>query len=329
MINVKPKLTRLNHEQIKLWEDFVTYEKQRGARNIENQAYHLTRFFQYINETSLDIFRLRVQAAQEFQTFLVTLENGKGEPHLATFTVNAIISIVSRFYNYLKDCNKVYINPFLRIKRIRTEKKLPRNIPVEKLMNAILEELAGFWKHKDVRQQRIRYKTHVMAELMYSTGMRMGEVLNLKEEDIDFEARIITVNDNKGKKKRPCYLNEYAARILKIYLTDMRGVINKNRNHECIFGIQSNATVSDVFHKHLNEACRKHKVGTFTSHNFRHSLGFHLLKRGCDMRYIQLILGHEDMNTTTIYTKVAKSDLKCELDKYHPRQFKEADHGKC
>jgi site-specific recombinase XerD len=250
------------------------------------------------------------------------MEDEKGNPHYATLTVKAIISMVSRLYNYLKSSGKVYTNPFLGIKRIKTARKLPRNIPMEKEMDAILLDLSRFWEHKDVRERRQYYKAHVMAELMYATGMRMGEVLALKAEDVDFEAKTITVKQGKGGKERIAYLNDYAAMVLKIYAEEMKEVINMNKKSATIFGIASQATVTDVLHKYLNVMCQKHGVGRFTSHNFRHTLGFHLLRRGCDLRYIQLILGHEDMNTTVIYTKVDKGDLRNELDAYHPRQMR-------
>ena len=73
----------------------------------------------------------------------------------------------------------------------------------------------------------------------------------------------------------------------------------------------------------LNKESEKLGLGHFSSHNFRHALGYHLLRSGCDIRYIQGILGHKELNTTQIYTKVDKDDLKEVLEQYHPRQFKE------
>jgi integrase/recombinase XerD len=127
------------------------------------------------------------------------------------------------------------------------------------------------------------------------------------------------VKCSKGGKERITFLNDYTSRVLRIYVREMKDIVNRNKGKKTIFGITDRATITDTYHKYLNRVCEKHGVGRFTSHSFRHTLGFHLLRRGCDMRYIQLMLGHEDMNTTTIYTKVDKGDLRNELDRHHPR----------
>jgi integrase/recombinase XerD len=166
-----------------------------------------------------------------------------------------------------------------------------------------------------------------MAELMYATGMRIGEVLRLTKDDIDFESSMIVVKGGKKEQQRIAYLNDYALKVVKIYVSEMKDVVNVKKGSRRIFGVGSAGTMIQTFHKKLDAVCKKHGIERFTSHNFRHTLGFHLLRRGCDMRYIQLILGHKDMNTTTIYTKVEKGDLRCELDTYHPRRFRRDADG--
>jgi len=312
----------LSPEQRRLKKGFIEHETLRGMKNMKDRATSLKALFIYLNEGGIEACDLRIKEAQEFQTYLCSLKNENGTSYYATYSIKNIIYVATNFYNYLKEKGKVYSNPFHHIKQIKVKRRLPRNIPVEEKMNEFLEILSRFWEHDHVRERRMYYKTHVMAELMYATGMRISEVLNLKEEDIDFEEKVITVREGKGGKSRIAYLNEYAAKVLLIYCEEMKEVINFNKEKSYIFGVISKATVTSVFHKYLSIAGEKIGIGRFTAHNFRHSLGFHLLRRGCDMRYIQLILGHEDMNTTTIYTKVAKGDLRKELDTYHPRQCK-------
>ena len=103
----------------------------------------------------------------------------------------------------------------------------------------------------------------------------------------------------------------------------MRSLVNV-RESKHIFGTKSGKTIEGAVNRILKKEAEICGIGKFTSHGFRHSLGYHLLRRGCDMRYIQLILGHDDMNSTVLYTRVSKGDLKSELDKYHPRRI----HGK-
>jgi len=312
----------MNEEVQRLTKEFIAYESMRGIKNTKTILSHLKPFFSYLEKEGLTVSDVRIKQAQEFQTWLSTLSKRDGSVYYATLTVISIISMVRRLYDYLKHKGVVYANPFLRIKRMRTERTLPRDIPTEQVMDKFLALMAGFRKQKTLLKQKAYYRAHVMAELQYATGLRIQELLDLKREQIDFEKKVIHVKRGKGGKERLVYLNEYSSDVLKIYVTRMRALINRNTWSERVFGIKDKGTITDTYHKVLKEAARKQGLTRFTSHSFRHSLGFHLLRRGCDMRYIQLILGHEDMNSTAIYTRVEKSDLKSVLDRCHPRQFR-------
>ena len=89
---------------------------------------------------------------------------------------------------------------------------------------------------------------------------------------------------------------------------------------DTLFGADK-ARVAHVLNAELATICNGLGIPAITSHGFRHSLGTHLLRSGCDMRHIQMILGHEALQTTQIYTRVDKDDLKRSLDEHHPRQF--------
>lgn len=321
-----PKLTELTEEQEREWEGFVNYEEVRGIRAARAHTAHLTRFFCYVNEYELDLYRVSRVQAQGYQTYLASLEGEEGRPTYAILSIKSMISHAKRFYGYLVKTGKVMSNPFLGIKGMKNRRRLPQSLPVEEQMDRFLDELRRFWEESRVRNQRQRYKAHVMAELMYATGMRMGEVLSLRKEEVDFEGQVIGVK-GKGGRKRKCYLSRFAAQVLKVYVEEMRELINVNKEEDRVFGVKSLSTMSMVFHRYLSEAGKKVGMGRFTGHGFRHSLGYHLLRRGCDLRYIQLILGHEDLNSTVIYTKVDQGDLRNELDRYHPRQLKRRTDG--
>lgn len=312
----------MTEEHKNLRYKFIEYEKTRGIKSLGNLSAYLKPFFTYLEIIGKTISEIGYKEAQEFQTYVSTQKKEDGSFHYASLSVATIMSITIRFYNFLRESGRAYKNPFLGVKRIRLERKLPRNIPEEEKMNKMLKILREFRKQKKVREKRMYYKSHVMAELMYATGMRIGEVLSLREEDIDYDQKVVHIKCGKGGKERYAYLNEYAAKVLKIYTSEMRKLVNRNKSSDRLFGVKDKTTISATFHRVLKTAATACEISRFPSHNFRHTLGYHLLKRGCDMRYIQLILGHEDMNTTTIYTKVSKEDLKKELDTYHPRQFK-------
>jgi site-specific recombinase XerD len=304
----------------KLLKDFIEYEKNQGQRSLRKIPYVLGPFFAWLDMTGYEFADINYQKANEYQTHISTLKNEDGTVHYGGSSVYGMVYLSGRLYAYLKTIGKVYVNPFIGIKRVKQEVRLPRNIPNEQKMDELLASLRDFRKERFLWDRRNVYKTHVIAELLYASGLRISEVASLREEDIDFERNIIRVKNGKGGKDRTAYLNDYAARVLKLFACNMRELVNRGKS-DTLFGVKTGRLLDSSLNRRLNEYGKKCGIGRFTSHNFRHAIGFHLLRRGCDLRYIQLILGHEELNSTTIYTKVEKGDLRNELDSCHPRRF--------
>ena len=317
----KGEIYILGDKDLKLLKDFVLYEKLRGYKLYREAGYLLKPFFKYLYDKSLELSNIRHREAQNYQTYLTILTDKEGNFSYSTGSILRILDITCNFYKYLKRKKIVYSNPFLRIKRIKIENYLPRNLPVESELKKILDTLKCFWKKTNLTEKKNYYKLHIIAEVMYATGMRISEVSNLEVEDIDFNRHIILIRESKTNKERIAYLNEYAVSVLKVYVEDMRKVINEKADSIKIFGTKNN--LYQTVNKSLGKLSAKYP--DFTSHAFRHCVGYHLLKNGCDLRYIQLILGHESLKSTVLYTKIDKKDLRCELDNYHPRFF--VHHG--
>jgi site-specific recombinase XerD len=312
-------------EQKKLISDFTEYEILRGYKSFKKIKYFMNTYFQYLNESGLEVLRVRHKNAQNFQTWLSALTDDKGDVRYVIATVLDIIGVVTNFYNYLKVIKLVYANPFKGIRLLKAEKSLPKNLPDEKQLDRYLKKLKHFWEQKDTRNARFTYRTHVIAEFLYATGLRIDETAKLKVEDIDFDRGTVTVRAGKGGKERYAYLGEYALNVLKIYINEIRNIVNQNPANSNLFGVTDGKNLDCSLNRRLNKTAKETGLHKFTSHYFRHCIGYHLLRRGCDMRYIQLILGHNDLKSTMIYTKVDKKDLKNELDRYHPRQLKETN----
>ncbi len=284
-------------------------------------TYRLGRLFEYLQEKALELEEVGVRQAQEFQGWL--LETGRRDGgEYARGSINNFLKEAGRFYQFLKQKGLVAANPFTEVKRVRVELKLPRNIPKEKQISALLETLSRFERKKGLKNQIRRYKVHVICELQYSTALRIGEVAALKEEDIDWERGVVEVRDGKGGKRRTVFLNEYAREVLRLYVQQMRSlVLYETSHHELLFGAKAGRLLT-VVNEELAEAASRLKLGRLTSHCFRHAVGFHLLRSGCEIRFIQDLLGHEKLRNTEIYTRVEKKDLKAVLDRYHPRKFR-------
>jgi len=310
----------MNKEQKEILAEYIEYLKVR-KRNYLGRKSSIKIYFNYLESSGIDFLMVRIPEAQEFQHYLTTLTDDKGKPYYSSVTVVTIVGRVTTFYNYLKRKKYIFSNPFLEIERIKRSKSLPADILNEKEMNKFLKGLRNFMRGKDLIERRQIYKAHVIAEVMYSTGARINEVTTMKITDIDFIRGTIKLRDSKTGKEREGILNNYTEKVLRLYIDEMREhILLRNNNMDLLFG--SSGSIKIWINKILARECERMKLGKITSHHFRHAIGYHLLKGGCDIRYIQEILGHKELSTTQIYTKVVKEDLRGVLDTYHPRVFK-------
>lgn len=295
-------------------------------KEIKNPKFAIKIFFDYLNDNELDFTRIKIQQAQDFQTYLVTKTNAKGKIYYSKRSVGTIVGSITAFYDYLARIKIIYANPFLEVKKLRSPKVLPKNILNEEKTDKLLKSLKDFQKGKNLLEKKALYKAHIVSELMYSTGARINEIAKLKLDDIDFIRGVVRITDSKSRQMREAVLNEYAGKVLRIFVDEMREGINFGKNNAdnlLLFGAKTN--LKTWLNAILNKRSKKLKLGKYSSHHIRHSVGAHLLKNGCDIRFIQEILGHKRLSSTQVYTQIEKEDLRNVIDKYHPRCFGKTD----
>jgi integrase/recombinase XerC len=319
---------KMNDEQKKLLADFLEERELSGSReqHLIGLRNRVPKLFDFLAEYGLKVHNLGVKQAQEYQGWLIETGRQDGNKY-SSETIHSFLKAAVSFCEYLRKKGILLSNPFKEIKRIRINKKIPRQLLKEKEMNHFLEQLVHFEKEKDLKNKITRYKVHVMAELMYATGLRISEVAALTLSDIDLKRGIIIVREGKQRKRRVAFLNDYAKEVLKFYIEKMRGLIFSEwnwKNSGLVFGVKW-AWLGHVVNKTLNRVAKEAGYEGFTSHGFRHTLGYHLHRAGCNIRHIQEILGHRRLKTTEIYTKVDKENLKEILDMYHPRKRRKKD----
>jgi site-specific recombinase XerD len=167
-----------------------------------------------------------------------------------------------------------------------------------------------------------RYRLQVIGEFLYATGLRISEAASLTPDNIDTLSRTVYVAEGKGRTSRLAFMTGFAAEVMAHYLNRGRKAVlggGNGKHGHTLFGTCPERLMV-VVNKGLLKTCTLLDLPVITSHGFRHSLGTHLLHAGCDMRYIQVILGHERLRTTQVYTRVDKEELRESLDKYHPRR---------
>lgn len=224
-------------------------------------------------------------------------------------TINHNISTLRSFYKFLLIEKILKNNPMEYIEMPKTKKTLPKTLSIEevdKLLNLKLTD-------------SFSYRNKAMLELIYSSGLRVSELINVKIHDIDTSNCIIRIM-GKGSKERIVPLGDYAIKYIDIYLKEHRNKLTKKELNDYLFlNNHGNKMTRQGFFKILKQIAKEQNIKTeFSPHTLRHSFATHLLNGGADLRSIQEMLGHENISTTQIYTHVSKEQLKENYNNYHP-----------
>jgi len=230
---------------------------------------------------------------------------------LKTSTLNRKISAIKKFYLWMDRENHISTNPSSRIKGLKFSQKLAFVLTENQLAN--LFSIPNTETSNGLRDRTI-------LELMYASGLRVSELVGLKYTDCLLSEKAILVS-GKGRKERVVPFGDEAVFWIEKYLSCSRPKILKNKSSDFFFVGKGGGRLSRQF---IWKLVRKlgAQIGLenyCTPHTFRHTFATHLLNNGADLRAIQLLLGHADISTTQIYTKIALDNLKQIYAKHHPR----------
>ncbi|MDA9211925.1 site-specific tyrosine recombinase XerD [Flavobacteriaceae bacterium] len=221
------------------------------------------------------------------------------------------ISAIKSFFNYLIFEGYINESPISNIEAPKQEKKLPVVLTEDEIKNLI---------NSIDLNHNFGQRNKTIIEILYGTGIRVSELVNLKLSNIFFKENIIKVI-GKGNKERFVPLGEIASCEMKIYINDRNRLKIDSKSTDILFlnRYGRRLTRSMIF-KIISDASKRIGLDKKISpHTLRHSFATHLIKNGADLRTIQLILGHESITTTEIYTHLDTLHLEEVLKKYHPR----------
>ena len=225
---------------------------------------------------------------------------------LKSSSVNRKISTIKSFYIYLIKKKIITFSPVEDISMPKKETYLPvsmSEIEVEKLLNSPKLNI------------HIERRDKAMIEMLYATGMRISELVNLKLTDIDNKRLVVKVL-GKGQKERLIPYGEEAADALNSYLNDRE----KSNIKETFLSNRGTKITRGAFWNRIKIYLNRENLKiTISPHTLRHAFATHLLNRGADLRSVQILLGHSDLSTTQIYTHIAKQRLGEIHKKHHPR----------
>lgn len=222
-----------------------------------------------------------------------------------------IISGIKAFYKYCMLENLVTKDPSTLLEAPKLKRSLPDTLSfeeIEKIIAAIDLSKPGGTRNK------------AMLEILYSCGLRVSEVVNLRISQLYFDVGFIRVT-GKGDKERLVPVGKTAAKYVNIYLKEVRAKQPVKPGHEDIVFLNKNGTGLSrvmVFYIIREAAAEAGIKKTISPHTFRHSFATHLVENGADLRAVQEMLGHESITTTEIYTHVDRSFLRKTLEQFHP-----------
>ncbi|KGB66573.1 integrase [Ornithobacterium rhinotracheale H06-030791] len=227
-----------------------------------------------------------------------------------------ILSGVRAFYNFLEEeKNDTKPNPTELISSPKIGRKLPDTLSLEEI-NKIVENIYLSQKHGE--------RNKAIIEMLYGCGLRVSELTELKISDLYFEEDFIQVL-GKGNKKRLVPIAQYTQKVLTNYLQLVRShqTIQKAYSDHVFINNRGTKLSRVMVFNIIKEAAERAGIKkNISPHTFRHSFATHLLENGGDLRSIQLMLGHESITTTEIYTHIDRSFLRKNIEKFHPRNNK-------
>ena len=297
----------MNKQEFTYIDKYTVYlrlEKGLSPHTIEAYLDDLNKLIQFITNEGLHILRITYSDLQQFVAQL----NDLG---ISSRSQARIISGIKSFYKFLQIEDYLRIDPTELLESPKIGTKLPEVLSVDEI-NRILDAV----DLSTPTGQRNR----AMLEVLYSCGLRVSELIRLRYPDIYFEEEFIRI-EGKGRKQRLVPISQAAIREISYYLDDRRQITVQKGSEDILFLNQRGDGLSRVmvFHiiKQLAEVAGIKK--TISPHTFRHSFATHLLEGGANLRAIQLMLGHEKITTTELYTHIDREFLRKEIIAHHPR----------
>jgi len=293
--------------------NYLSIEKGLASNTITAYRHDLERFFHYLSINQLEFDQIKVDDLSLYVAWLRGMGNTEFKIGQSSIARN-VISLRS-YYNYLAKEHKLN-NPAANFKPPKIAKRLPKALSIEQILSIL--NIAG--------DDRISLRDKAMLELLYSTGARVSELINLNALDISTTSNNGEVSTTvklkgKGGKERVVPIGSYAVKAVNDYLTRSRPALLKVSTQRSLFLNQRGGRLSRQSAWNVVAASAK-RVGLteqVTPHSMRHSFATHLLDGGADIRVVQELLGHASVTTTQIYTLITIDKLRESYASAHPR----------
>ena len=292
---------------IAAFKTYLRLEKSLSTNSIDAYVHDIEKLVQFLDYTNVGLGATQLKT-EHLRNFLKWVN----ELGMSATSQARILSGLHSFYKYLLLENLIHTDPTELVDAPRIGRKLPDTLSKEDV-EILLEGVD--------RSTPEGERNRAMLETLYSCGLRVSELVNLKISDIFTKEAYIRII-GKGNKERLVPIGRTALKHIELYKQSVRHLIEVTKGEEDILFLNrrgSRLTRVMVFTiiKNLAQKCGLKK--TISPHTFRHSFATHLVEGGADLRAVQEMLGHESITTTEIYTHIDRTFLTAQILKYHPR----------
>lgn len=290
-----------NAKIINRYQSYLAVEKGLSRNTVLSYLSDLTAFFDYLKERDKDALRFNKEDLVAYLTFLT-------DKAYSTASRSRFIAAIRSYCKYLILEKIVGEDPSESLHPPKQWQRLPKALDITDVKKLLETELPTRFYLRDT----------AMLELMYSSGLRVSEIVSIKTDDINYEGGFLRIL-GKGSKERIVPINQRAVNKIKNYIQTLRINLLKGKTSPFLFLSNRGEPMTRQRFWQSLKAFGKVAGLNLTPHSLRHSFATHLLDGGADLRSVQKMLGHVDISTTQIYTKVSSERIKKTYKQYHPR----------
>ncbi|WP_339625670.1 site-specific tyrosine recombinase/integron integrase [uncultured Winogradskyella sp.] len=293
------------------YKHYLQIERGLSQNSIENYAYDIKKLIKYLEAKSINTSPITIDT-EIIKQFIYTISKSINPRSQAR-----LISGLRNFFDYLIFEKYRENNPLELIESPRIGRKLPDTLSVQDIDDLI----AAIDLNYTYRNINLGHRNKAIIETLYSCGLRVSELNNLKISDLFFKEGFIKVT-GKGDKERFVPIGNSTQKYITIWLDIRKHIdIDANAKDNVFLNYKGNTLTRAMIFTIIKNLVEKIGLKKNVSpHTFRHSFATHLLENGADLRAIQMMLGHESITTTEIYMHVDRSHLSDVLNTYHPRK---------
>lgn len=297
---------------------YLRVEKHLAVNTLEAYSRDLNMWLEFLARRKVsDYAETRLQHLLEFSIFR------RQEGRVGGTTLARNLVAIRNFYRFLKESGYISKDVTENLDLPKRGLKLPKYLTMREVdllleKGGSSENLNGRQKCDGVRARELR--NHAMLQVLYATGLRVSELVNLKINGVNLESGYVLAF-GKGSKERYVPMGSFAIKALDEYYRSARPALLGEKKSSFVFVSRRGRRLTrQMFWKYLKDLARRGGVAKKISpHVIRHSFATHLLENGADLRAVQIMLGHADIATTQIYTHVSRERLREIHKKFHPR----------